>query len=74
MIVIRYHRCLCLAAQPRQALVQFGEGSAGCCSKTPGLWVPQLPFPGSSSLLPAARKKAGLGKGSIIPVGFSGRQ
>lgn len=36
--------------------------------------VPQLLFLGSSSLLPAARKKAGLGKGSIIPVGFSRRQ
>ena len=63
-----------LAAQPRQALVQFGEGSVRCCSKTPGLWVSQLPVPGSLSLLPAARKKAGLGEGSSIPVGFSGRQ
>lgn len=72
MIVIRYHRCFSLAAQPRPALVQFGEGGARCSDT--GSLVPQLQFSGSSSLLPAVRKKAGLGKGSIIPVGFSRRQ
>lgn len=63
-----------LTAQPRRALVLLGEGGAGSCSEAPGLWVPQLPAVGSSSLLPAEREEAGWGKGGTLPVGCSQRQ
>lgn len=74
MIVIRFHICLSLAAQPRPPLVRFGEGGTGCCSKTRGLGCLGCSSAAVSRQLvtPPAARKTGFGTGSIVPVGSPG--
>lgn len=73
MILIRYHICLsCCSAQARR-WCSLGKEALDAVQRhwVSGASPARLPFSGSWSL-PSAARKAGFGKGSIIPVGFPG--